>query len=305
MAVDQKISPCSIESSSIAGGRQILDKIFAVIVLLLTTACANQTALETLASQKSLELRLLTETEPPLWALRNAANGPTKTLVIYLGGDGVPWRGDRPAVNPDGRGVLAAELSLTDSRPAIYLGRPCYHWSEMPATCTGSRWTSERYSRETVALLASAVESLQLRSEAESLILIGYSGGGVLALMVAEQIDAVTRVVTVAANLDTDAWTTFHDLLPLEGSLNPAASLAAPTHFEQIHLQGTNDDIVPAATTNAYRDAHPEALFLSVEGFGHRCCWREHWRGILDYLDDDVGNLRGYPALPIAGHESH
>ena len=46
---------------------------------------------------------------------------------------------------------------------------------------------------------------------------VGYSGGGVLAVLIAERLDNVAGVITVGANLDTDAWTEHHGYLPLTG----------------------------------------------------------------------------------------
>ena len=49
-------------------------------------------------------------------------------------------------------------------------------------------------------------------------VLIGYSGGGTLAWLMASRIPETTRVVTIAANLDIDEWTRIHGDSPLSGS---------------------------------------------------------------------------------------
>ncbi len=206
-------------------------------------------------------------------------------LTIYFGGDGRPWAGDKPSDNPTGSGVLAAELALADPRPALFLGRPCYHLTELPQQCSADLWTAGRYSEEIVAAMASAVTQIAARPGSTPLSLVGYSGGGVLALLVAGRVPAVREVITVAANLDTSAWTDFHGLLPLDGSLNPARELRSPTAFRQVHLYGTGDRIVPAGTIAGYRRRHPTASYLQVEGFDHRCCWREQWPAILERVE--------------------
>ena len=43
-------------------------------------------------------------------------------------------------------------------------------------------------------------------------------------MLLAERLEMTQAVVTIAANLDTDAWTELHGFSALEGSLNPAAS---------------------------------------------------------------------------------
>jgi len=262
--------------------------------------CTGHTALQTLADRNDIQLDTLKVREHQIRVLQNHSASESNVLTIYFGGDGRPWREGEPASNPDGRGVLAAELAIKDPRLAFYLGRPCYHRADIPPECKPEMWTSHRYSSEIVKLMAGAVSELLHRESAEYAELIGFSGGGVLALLIAAQLDAVTRVSTIAANLDTEAWVGYHELLPLTGSLNPADSLHSPTQFEQVHLTGTLDKVVPARTIANFRNRHPEAVYLEVEGFDHRCCWLEHWPSILDHINRDIESLRVSPTLPPA-----
>jgi hypothetical protein len=110
--------------------------------------------------------------------------------------------------------------------------------------------------------------------------MIGYSGGGVLAVLAAEQMEHVAAVVTIAADLDTDAWTTYHHYLPLSGSLNPAKSNGLH-QWREIHLIGANDVVVPAMTTSSYFAKYPAAVQRPYAGFDHVCCWVEQWPAIF------------------------
>lgn len=202
---------------------------------------------------------------------------------VYIGSDGRPWTGNRPAADPTGNRSLAAEMMLADPLPALYLGRPCYHGGAERPPCAARLWTSGRYSDTVVNALVTALEQIIQRYQPHRLSLVGYSGGGTLAVLVASRLPAGPQleVITVAANLDPQAWTSFHNLLPLSDSLNPADAVPAPAAFRQIHLVGSEDELVPRQTIGRYIERQPQAQVLEVEGFGHVCCWVEHWPQLL------------------------
>jgi pimeloyl-ACP methyl ester carboxylesterase len=64
--------------------------------------------------------------------------------------------------------------------------------------------------------------SLKQRSGSTRLTLVGYSGGGTIAVLLAARRSDVAEVITVAANLDVGYWTQRDGLSPLTGSLDPA-----------------------------------------------------------------------------------
>ena len=116
-------------------------------------------------------------------------------------------------------------------------------------------------------------------------VLIGYSGGGVLAILVAPHVASVVAVVTIAGNLDTDAWTHWHGYLPLEGSLNPATEAALQNPMLQLHLSGARDINVPAALNERFMERVPREDQWIYADYGHVCCWVENWPDILSRLD--------------------
>ena len=146
----------------------------------------------------------------------------------------------------------------------------------MRTRCTPERWTFERYSDDIVASMTEVVRAAASRADARRVVLVGYSGGGVLAVLIAERLDNVAAVITVAANLDTDAWTKHHGYLPLTGSLNPASSSAAHP-WPETHVYGAHDRVVPVSTTAAYFTRFPRAQQKIVDGYDHLCCWVAQW----------------------------
>lgn len=132
--------------------------------------------------------------------------------------------------------------------------------------------------------MVSALRQILDEGGIKEVVLIGYSGGGVLAWLMAERIPEVTHLVTIAANLDTDAWARLHGYSALTGSLNPAQRAPLPGHIEQLHLTGSRDRISPAnlvKATTARQGGNVEVRMLAVD---HRCCWEESWPSVLREL---------------------
>ena len=207
---------------------------------------------------------------------REGIEDHSKPSRIYLEGDGIPWRNNEPSANPTGQKKLSFQLFLQDESATAYLARPCYEQETMPANCTPELWTNARYSETVVNALMQAIEQIAPRGNIE---LVGYSGGGTLAALVAHRLTRVSRVLTLAANLDHDAWSKHHGSLPLTSSLNPADD-ARSSDGSELHLFGSDDRIAPAALAKAYFEEHTAAVGV-IDGFTHHCCWVEQWPKIL------------------------
>ncbi len=204
---------------------------------------------------------------------------------VYLGGDGTPWT-DRRRISrdPTPRNPLMLRLMGLDPSPGIYLGRPCYHGLNLSPPCTAALWTGHRYSRQVVDSMTAALE--RLVGTEKALVLLGYSGGGTLAMLLAERLPNVRGVVTVAANLDIDAWTRLHGYTPLRGSLNPALRPPLARHIHQLHIAGGRDRRVPAEIIRPVALRQHDARFLVLEEQDHKCCWGEAWPALLAGLEN-------------------
>lgn len=175
---------------------------------------------------------------------------------------------------------------LADPSPSVYVGRPCYDGLAAAPPCDPAMWTLQRYSEPVVASMTAAVNRILAQSPTADVTLIGYSGGGVLAVLVADRIARVNTVVTVAANLNIDAWTQLHGYSPLIGSINPAARTQWRATLRQIHFAGADDRNVPAALIQSFAASVPTAEAHVIERFDHRCCWLEQWPALLSSLPD-------------------
>jgi hypothetical protein len=206
---------------------------------------------------------------------------------IYFGSDGSPFaRGGRISVDPTAREPLGLQLMLADREPSIYVGRPCYEGLANAPNCEPILWTLQRYSEAVVASMAAAVDRLIAQSPNAEVTLIGYSGGGVLAVLVAERVPRIDTVVTIAANLDIDAWTNLHGYSRLAGSINPATQTHWRDGLKQIHFAGANDANVPASIVQQFAGPFPTAHVVVIDRFDHRCCWLDRWPTLLNSLPD-------------------
>jgi len=130
-----------------------------------------------------------------------------------------------------------------------------------------------------------ALQHIILRDRYKKIILIGFSGGGALAVLLARELPQTQAVITIAGVLDTDAWTDFHNYIPLSGSLNPARLTALPDNIRQIHIQGDRDVNVPPKLTTAYLQKQDNATVIRYPDVDHTCCWENYWADILTTLE--------------------
>lgn len=212
---------------------------------------------------------------------------PDTRLTIYIEGDGLAWSSPTtPSPDPTPRDPVALRLALAQpSGNAAYLARPCQYLGAAKAGCAQAYWTDARFAPEVVGAMNGAVSTLKARFGAQRIQLVGYSGGGALAALIAARRSDVTRVVTVAGNLDHAEWTTHHDLTPMARSLNAAAVAPALSGLSQVHFIGANDRVIPPDLARAwpkgFTGAADENLKI-VPGFDHRCCWADAWGSLFN-----------------------
>lgn len=215
-----------------------------------------------------------------------AASRPSRDLlIVFLDGDGSPWvdGGRRISADPTPRAPLALELALETPGSVLYLGRPCYFALQRQTSCSPALWTSRRYSPEVVTALVAAASGYATAQRFRRVLLIGYSGGGTLAALMARTMPDVAGLVTIAGNLDPRAWARWHGYLPLTGSLDPALT-PPPEGLLQWHLVGGSDANVPRPVVERYFAGAPSARVWRYPGFGHVCCWVRVWPSAIESI---------------------
>lgn len=212
--------------------------------------------------------------------------GPDETLTVYIEGDGMAWLSrSRPSSDPTPRHPVALELATADPNPGVLvLARPCQFDGRMDPRCATPYWTNARFAPEIITSIELAIEQAKTRAGARHLILVGYSGGGVVAALIAARHPETTGLVTLAAPLDVDGWTDYHEISRLTGSLRPQDEGDGLKTIRQHHFLGSRDEVVPLAVTARYGTILAGACMKTtvIEGFDHSCCWpRLDWRRAL------------------------
>lgn len=229
----------------------------------------------------------------------------TSRLIVYIEGDGRAWL-DRFQISPDPtpRGKPMA-LSLAAQHAAarrsnsttaiLYLARPCQYI--MSPYCHAEHWTNARFSHEVSAALNDAISQFKTEQNLEQVpvTMIGYSGGGALAVLLAAQRADVTQLVTVAAVLDHKKWTSRHNVSPLKGSLNPTDFIQDLVAIDQTHICGEEDSRVPCDQAEHFAARLQKSIdgktpvnveVTRVDNADHDCCWEERWPQILRDLNE-------------------
>ena len=208
---------------------------------------------------------------------------PSGNLIIYIEGDGKGWiTRTQISQNPTPHNPDGLYLALLDSKPAniAYISRPCqFHLSRSQKKCTSNYWASHRYSNEVIAATSHVISELKRQSKATTITLVGFSGGATVALLVAARRDDVELIKTVAGNLDHQAFTQFHKVTPLKGSLNPASYPYELSKVNQIHFVGENDRVVPRQIFDSYYQLVGGRCnkLMVVDGVSHGLGWQDSW----------------------------
>ena len=209
------------------------------------------------------------------------------SLVVYIEGDGFAWkRKNIQSKDPTPKDPIALKLAAHDPRNSVlYIARPCQYLSQVELNeCQSNYWSTHRYAEEVIRSINNAIDREKLNSDINSISLVGYSGGGTVAALIAARRNDVTSLTTIAANLDHVKWTDLHGITPLSGSLNAADYATKIEYISQLHLIGANDKLVPASITEAFKAKanNPEKIKIKIiPEFNHQCCWEEKWQILL------------------------
>jgi hypothetical protein len=229
-------------------------------------------------------------------ALEMRAGDPAeagKVLHVYFDGDGQPWKAGHPTADPTPRNPLILRLIGIDDQPAVFLGRPCFDgMADMPP-CNYTYWNDARYSEPVVHSMTVALGEVTAQAKAQRVVLFGASGGGALAVLIADRINYVDGIITVAANLDTAAWLHYHAYPGMRQSLNPAVDgrRHEAEHrdvFERHYIGGRDVDVPPSTVKKGLRDPREQIV---IPDYDHNCCWADIWPQVLSdvsQLDDRV-----------------
>ncbi len=268
-------------------------RLLALLTAVLSSACADLSSATRLRHADELAAvagwqRIYLDAEP----FRLAAYVPARTsggaaLTVYIEGDGLAFiTRSQVSLDPTPLRPTALELALRHPQgAAAYLARPCQYVAGTDArNCSAAYWTDARFAAEVVTATGKAVDQLKERAGARSLVLVGFSGGGAVAALVAARRSDVDMLITVAGNLDHRAWTDYHHVPPLTASLNAADAWQALAGLPQRHFMGSEDGVINRTVMASYIARFPPGQRPQVrviDGYDHHCCWARDWPALL------------------------
>ncbi|ACS85676.1 alpha/beta hydrolase family protein [Musicola paradisiaca] len=211
---------------------------------------------------------------------------PQGTITFYIEGDGFAWiNKTAPSPDPTPRQALGLALAAKDdSANVVYLARPCQFipLNKNPV-CNVSYWTDKRFAEEIIDSMNQAISNYVQQMSAPGINMVGYSGGGNVAALIAARRTDVRSLRTVAGNLDHYAVNQYHQVSAMPESENAVDIAQHIASIPQIHFSGSEDSIVP--TWIARRFVSLEGGNCSqvhmVEGMEHTSAWNEIWPTLL------------------------
>lgn len=205
--------------------------------------------------------------------------GQSPVLRIYIEGDGHAWLNrSTPSNDPTPHNPVALYLAGNDpsNDHLLYLARPCQY--VFGTECRRQYWTNGRMGQDVLASLNIAIDQAKKLSGATKLCLIGFSGGGGCAALLAARRKDVIFLGSVAGNLNMNGWTQKHNLTPLDLSMDPIDIAPKLQAIPQRHYSSANDSVMPPELVRDFCKSagQPEACH-KVQGMPHGGAWHTVW----------------------------
>jgi len=218
-----------------------------------------------------------------LRAYLNPEKSELGVLTIYIEGDGSSWiHGQFPSNDPTPQDPIGLRLALAQPRGAVaYLARPCqFIGLAEPQICHSQIWTSARFSQTVVNSTNQAIDLLKAQTHAQKVVLVGYSGGATIALLVAVQRHDVQKVISVAGNVNPHLWVSNLGMKSLTDSLDPRDEISNLVSTPQVYLVGSKDRVLSPELTHKFVNLFPldsRPKVIEMKDNDHSCCWVEQW----------------------------
>lgn len=210
---------------------------------------------------------------------------------IYIEGEGLYFPREQRLSDDDPTPLNPVALHLASRDKAenvVYLARPCQYIGggfNQGARCDASHTIGDkRFSPSVIASYNAALDEIKRRYDIEGYHLVGFSGGGGLAAILAAERDDILSLRTVAGNLDHRVFSNHHERPPLTGSQNPRDAASSLTDLPQYHFIGGQDEVVPPAVLHSYLQAlGPSSCvqYQLIQEAEHTEGWVDKWPELL------------------------
>jgi pimeloyl-ACP methyl ester carboxylesterase len=203
-------------------------------------------------------------------------------IRFYIEGDGHSWKTRYlPSKNPTPRLPTLIDLAKLDNYPNIvYIARPCQFVTS--DKCEKSIWTNKIFSQLTINSMIEAIE----QTTNKKFELVGYSGGATISLFVINKLpDRVLKFISIAGNLNPDDFAKIHKTTPNIEKDRILKAIYSTKNIEQIHLVGTNDNIVPIEIAQNYKKLlgnSDNIKIIEVQEATHSKNWQNFYKNFIN-----------------------
>ena len=198
------------------------------------------------------------QTNPFLIATWSRITAPVHSLRVYIEGDGFAWKSrTQPSDDPTPRNPIGLMLAAADkNQNVLYIARPCqFIGPPLPAHCDKRVWTSDRFSPSVIDAMNDALSQFVKQYPGVKLELIGYSGGGNIAAILAERRTDVRSLRTVAGNLDVAYVNAIHHVSAMPDAVSAIDRASALRTMPQLHFSGDADKTVTPEVAQRFQRA--------------------------------------------------
>lgn len=258
---------------------------FCPVILLVGCTASEKEKADSIATKAGLKTQIIATSLFHYQSFQRIAE-PGAPLNVYIEGDGRAWISrTRPSSDPTPSEPVALYLAARDpAKNVVYLARPCQFTGVRDNPhCQKTYWTDKRFAPEVIDSMSQAIDQLLTQTGSTAINIIGYSGGGAVAALLAERRHDVMSLRTVAGYLDV-AWVNQqHGVSPMPDSLNPADFASKTAHIPQIHFSGESDAIISPAVAQRFTRSVGDrcARSMTIPAMSHRGPWETPWPALL------------------------
>jgi len=203
-------------------------------------------------------------------------------ITVYLEGDVRDWV---PAAPPGTDNTPDEELGLRLAKidPAdnvIFIAHPCQFGID-DFICYGETWEKGRLAQQSLDSINRALTYALASVPHPQLNLVGYSGGGAIAALLAARRHDVISLRTIAANLDPNGNGRTHVTEPRDDFIDPMLISPRLASLPQEHFVGDKDVFVPPFLTENFVNTMGRSFCVKVTHVPeatHRTGWEQAWK---------------------------
>nr|WP_157112436.1 alpha/beta hydrolase [Pandoraea faecigallinarum] len=257
-------------------------------VAVLISGCASpdrNAHADALATPAGLKREVLTAGDFRLTAFSRITRAD-RPLRVYIEGDGLAWVSrTEPSLDPTPVAATGLALAAADtSANVVYLARPCQFMPmDGDPRCSVVYWTGKRFAPEVIEAMDAEIGQFAARAPGQPVELVGYSGGGAIAVLIAARRRDVASLRTVAGNLDVEYVNRLHRVSAMPASRNPVDVARQTARIPQIHFSSAQDIVVPPDVAIRFAAAVGGHCVKTrvVSGLAHDGDWAAKWKDLL------------------------